>query len=111
MWLLVMIQLCHCVSSIVMYFIIFSCYGRVFTLSGHVVEGVTIQVSTRGVSSHLIDVLQVVSTGDHVCPEFHEETVTDHKGVYRLRGLSVSLRVACTQEGGRSVNFFLSPPF
>ena len=39
-------------------------------------------------------VSQVVTAGENLCPEFHEEAVTDHKGVYRLRGLSVSLSVA-----------------
>ena len=34
---------------------------------------------------------QVIGTGENSCPEFHEESVTDQKGVYRLRGLSVSL--------------------
>ena len=35
----------------------------------------------------------MVGTGENLCPEFHEEAVTDQKGVYRLRGLSVSVGV------------------
>ena len=35
----------------------------------------------------------MVGTGENLCPEFHEEAVTNQKGVYRLRGLSVSIGV------------------
>ncbi|XP_065911657.1 BOS complex subunit NOMO1-like isoform X2 [Dysidea avara] len=51
----------------------FSCYGKVFTLSGHVVEGVSVQV---------------MGVGEESCEELREETITDKDGVYRLRGLS-----------------------
>lgn len=42
---------------------------------------------------------QVVGSGENLCPEFHEEAVTDQKGVYRLRGLSVSVNVNLAVSG------------
>ena len=32
--------------------VLFSCYGKVFTLSGHVVEGVSVQVSLVAILHH-----------------------------------------------------------
>ena len=75
--------------------ILFSCYGQVFTLNGHVVQGITVQVTMATICIvYHYGFSQVVTAGENLCPEFHEEAVTDHKGVYRLRGLSVSLSVA-----------------
>ena len=80
-------------SLLIKLFSLLSCYGRVLTLNGHVVEGVTVQVIIHCMDVRMYCYLgsQVVGSGENLCPEFHEEAVTDQKGVYRLRGLSVSV--------------------